>query len=976
MRKGRARWLLAASAALLPILVAVVVNLATSLDLPEFTKNPWLVGSALLVLWLLSIPLTLRLTAAADEPQSISFVGRLQLLVASARLPADLTPLVGRDPELDELRGFFTARGQVGPRVVVVSGLPGVGKSALAVRLAHQLAGWVDRGPLYADLGGLGAGRREPAEVLGWFLHALQVPDEVMPAGLEERADLYQSLLADERALVVLDNVATADQVHPLLPEGPRCLAVVTSRARLATLPGARLVDLGVLPEEAGVKLLGTLAGPARIAADRQAAREVVSACGGLPLAVRIAGARLRSRPAWTVAKLAEELADRRRRLGRLKVEDLEVRASLALSYDDLPAAAARTFRLLGLLASPDSTAEVAAALTGDDPAVAKDALETLVDAQLLEAVEPGRYRLHDLLYLFAQQLAAGEPADQQRSALQRALDWLATCAAQADQLLSGATRLAGQEDKTEPVEWVFPDRGMALAWLADERANLVAAVHLAYEQRLYPLVWQLANGLRTFFDFRGFRLQRYDTETMALRAARAAGNRTAEADALHELGRVSRELNRLDEAIEYLQQALAIRRAVGDRSGEGGDLDMLAAVYVSLDQRDEAIDYYHQALGIQRDIGDRRGEGYALVHLGANYTGLGQSDEAIRHCSQAMAIQRDIGDRRGEAYALDSLGTVYAGLHRFDEAIGYLRQALAIWRDIGDRRSESTTLHNLGATYLTQGQVDETIDDFWEAIYYFRQALVISRESGDRDREDDTLDGLGGAYVKLGRFDAGIDYLRQALAISREIGDRPGESSTFYNIGFAYFKLGRFREAIHQFEQALEISQEVGDRRSEANLLDMLGTVYAAMHQFDPAIDHYQQALAISRNAVDDQNEGALLISLGQVYEAQHRQEKAMLCYEQALAIFEERKDYQRQGIVLAKMGDLARRQRQRGKAISFHKRSLAIFQQLGDRHRQDWALMTLADLAREQGRLKDADAYDEQRQSLPQDSRSPPQA
>ena len=349
----------------------------------------------------------------------------VRLLAASARLPADLAALVARDTELDELRGFFTAPGQVGPRVAVLSGLPGVGKSALAVRLAHQLAGRLGRSPLYADLGGLGAGRRDPAEVLSRFLHALQVPDEAMPTGIEERTDLYQSLLADERALVVLDNAADGDQIRMLLPEGPRCLVVVTSRARLATLPGALLVNLEVLPAPAAVELLETLAGAERIAADRQAALEVARACGGLPLAVRIAGARLRSRPTWTVATLAEELADRHRRLGRLTVENLDVRASFALSYDDLPARAARTFRLLGLLAGPESDAGVAAALTDEDPAAVKDAMEELVDAQLLEVVAPGQYRLHDLLYLFAQErLAAEEPEALQEVALERGRVW------------------------------------------------------------------------------------------------------------------------------------------------------------------------------------------------------------------------------------------------------------------------------------------------------------------------------------------------------------------------------------------------------------------------------------------------------------------------------------------------------------------------------------------------------------------------
>jgi hypothetical protein len=252
-----------------------------------------------------------------------------------------------------------------------------------------------------------------------------------------------------------------------LLPEGPRGWVVVTSRARLATLTGAFLVEVAVLPEPAAVTLLGALAGPERVAADRQAAEEVARMCGYLPLAVRIAAARLRSRPAWTVSTLAEHLADRRHRLARLKIEGLEVRASVALSYDELPEAAARTLRLLGLLAGPESTTEVAAALTGDDPAAAKDALETLVDAQLLEEVEAGRYRLHDLLYLFAQELAANESLEEQRAALERALGWLATRANEADDVLRGEPPTTGQKGDADSAARAFPDRTAALAWLA-----------------------------------------------------------------------------------------------------------------------------------------------------------------------------------------------------------------------------------------------------------------------------------------------------------------------------------------------------------------------------------------------------------------------------------------------------------------------------------------------------------------------------
>jgi len=962
MRDGRARWPLVASAALLPILVGVVVNLATDLDLPGFADNPRVVWPALVVLSALSVLVALRLTASAGQAQVVSLAGRVGLLAASARLPADPALLLGRDRELAALRSHFLASGPAGPRVAVLSGPPGVGKSALAVHLAHRLAREFDRRALYADLGGLGAGRRDPAEVLGAFLHALRVPDEAIPAGLAERAALYQSRLAGERALVVLDNAADTGHVAPLLPEGPRAWVLATSRARLATLTGASLVELGVLPEGAAVALLGALAGPERVAADRQAAEEVARMCGGLPLAVRIAAARLRSRPGWTVATLAEHLADRRRRLARLKVEGLEVRASFALSYDELPEAAARTFRLLGLLAGPETTVEVAAALTGDDPAGAKDAVEGLVDAQLLEVVEPGRYRLHGLLYLFAQELAAGEPAEEQRAALERALGWLATRANEADDVLRGEPPTTGQEGDADSAARAFPDRAAALAWLAAERPNLVAAVHLAFEQRLYPLAWQLAAGLDTFFAYRGFWPQWLDSQTVAVQAARAAGNRRAEARTLYNLGYVCRELRRFDEALDSYQQALAIFREMGDHHGEGAALSSLGTVYAELRRFQQAIEHYQQALAISREVGQRHSEGPTLNNLGNVYKELRRFDEALDHYQQALAISREMGDRRGEGSTLHNLGNVYKELRRFDEALDHYQQALAISREVGDRHREGSALHNLGNVYKELRRYEQALD-------HYQQALAISREVGDRHREGAALHSLGSVYAALHRYEQALDHYQQALAISREVGDRHREGAALHSLGSVYAALRRYEQALDHYQQALATSREVGDRHREGAALHNLGSVYAALHQYEQALDHYQQALATSREAGDRPAEGALSMDLGEVYEAQGRLEKAMLSYEQALAIFEEQGDRLQQGVALAKMGDVARRQRQRGKAISFHTRSLAIFQQLGDRHRQDWALMTLADLAREQGRLEDAAAYEEQRQALPQE-------
>ena len=767
MRDGRARWPLVASAALLPILVGVVVNLATDLDLPGFADNPRVVWPALVVLSALSVLVALRLTASAGQAQVVSLAGRVGLLAASARLPADPALLLGRDRELAALRSHFLASGPAGPRVAVLSGPPGVGKSALAVHLAHRLAREFDRRALYADLGGLGAGRRDPAEVLGAFLHALRVPDEAIPAGLAERAALYQSRLAGERALVVLDNAADTGHVAPLLPEGPRAWVLATSRARLATLTGASLVELGVLPEGAAVALLGALAGPERVAADRQAAEEVARMCGGLPLAVRIAAARLRSRPGWTVATLAEHLADRRRRLARLKVEGLEVRASFALSYDELPEAAARTFRLLGLLAGPETTVEVAAALTGDDPAGAKDAVEGLVDAQLLEVVEPGRYRLHGLLYLFAQELAAGEPAEEQRAALERALGWLATRANEADDVLRGEPPTTGQEGDADSAARAFPDRAAALAWLAAERPNLVAAVHLAFEQRLYPLAWQLAAGLDTFFAYRGFWPQWLDSQTVAVQAARAAGNRRAEARTLYNLGYVCRELRRFDEALDSYQQALAIFREMGDHHGEGAALSSLGTVYAELRRFQQAIEHYQQALAISREVGQRHSEGPTLNNLGNVYKELRRFDEALDHYQQALATSREAGDRPAEGALSMDLGEVYEAQGRLEKAMLSYEQALAIFEEQGDRLQQGVALAKMGDVARRQRQRGK-------AISFHTRSLAIFQQLGDRHRQDWALMTLADLAREQGRLEDAAAYEEQRQALPQEPGGAP----------------------------------------------------------------------------------------------------------------------------------------------------------------------------------------------------------
>jgi transcriptional regulator with XRE-family HTH domain len=431
---------------------------------------------------------------------------------APSLLPLAVPDFTGREAEVAHVHGLLTAGGDQGPDAIVISavaGKPGIGKTTLAVQVAHRLrtAGSFPGGQLYVNLQGAQTQPKNPGDVLARFLRALGMDGTSIPDDLEERAEHYRTLLADRQMLVVLDNAANEAQVRPLLPGSPTCGVLVTSRRRLSGLEGARLLDLDVLPTAAAAELLARVAGPDRVAAEPAAAAAIVSSCGRLPLAIRIAGARLAARPGWSLVRLAERLADEHRRLDELAAGDLEVRASIALSYRALPGLERRVFRRLGLLEAPDFTAWVPAALLDLPPAQGEELLDRLADAQLLEiagedAAGQLRYRFHDLLRVYAREraLADEQPADR-TAALARALGgWLALAETIDRRLPSPSFGVA----HGATVRWPSPRTKVGaengaplaadpLAWFEAERVALVTAVDQAsgHGLRSWPGTWR-----------------------------------------------------------------------------------------------------------------------------------------------------------------------------------------------------------------------------------------------------------------------------------------------------------------------------------------------------------------------------------------------------------------------------------------------------------------------------------------------------
>jgi tetratricopeptide (TPR) repeat protein/transcriptional regulator with XRE-family HTH domain len=659
------------------------------------------------------------------------------------QLPGDIADFTGRHRELDQLHRLLhrTSQAATGPVVIsAIDGMAGIGKSALAVHVAHQISDRFPDGQLYLNLHGSTPGLvpLEPLSALGQLLRSLGVPDQHVPTDLDAAAARFRSIAAPRRLLVVLDNARDAAQVRPLLPGSPTCAVLITSRQILATLEGTHPVHLDLLLPDHAVELLGRIAGHRRIADDPQTAAGLVRLCGYLPLAIRIAGARLAARPTWPLRVMVDQLADATRRLEELTAGRLAVRAAFDISLqvlqqspDPVDRAAAAAFGLLSLPDGPDLSLAAAARLLGQSESTAQSMLERLTDAQMLESPLPGRYRMHDLLRLFAR-----AQADQQlrpaarRAALRRVQRWYQTTAERANHLVQpadlrrGSGGEAGGEGGAGAVQ--LRDRGAALAWLEAERGNLVAAAQQAARRpgSSAAVTVKLAASLFFFMQARGYW---QDWE----------------------------ELNRL---------AVRVTRRLGDVEGEGRALSDLAGASYRLGRIDEAISCLRRALQIHRDRGDLAGESAVLGNLGIAYCESGRLEEAATSCEQGLRICRASGYRYGEAMQLNTLGRVYQGQGRFDAASAALEQSLSIFEELGDAWGQGNSLTNLGEVCRRAGRAEESLE-------LCRRGLARFREVGDRFNEAEALGRLGSALDALGEHEQARAHWREALEILRAIG-------------------------------------------------------------------------------------------------------------------------------------------------------------------------------------------------------------
>ena len=674
--------------------------------------------------------------AGSDEPaEPRPARGARRAGPSPAQLPADVADFTGRDEQVKRLSDLLSGTGASGDpgavRIAVVAGAGGLGKTSLAVHAAHRVRRRFPDGQLYVDLLGATAAPLLPADVLARFLRDLGVDGRDIPVDEDERAARYRTTLARRRMLVVLDNARDAAQVRPLLPGSASSAVLVTTRSRMPDLASTKLVDLHVLDDDEALQLFVKVVGEERAAAEPEATAELLDACAGLPLAIRICAARLVTRSGWTVRALAGRLHDEHRRLDEMRAGDLAVRASFQVSFASLPPSTdkqgidpARAFCLLGLWQGPSISSAAAAALFGVPEYSAEDALEVLVDTHLLESVAQDRYRFHDLLRVYAAERAADDLLAAERdAAVTRLLTWYMRTAD------AGATAVAPQrynvpldaaaDDDVLPLSFATSEE--ALAWYDDERANLVAATRQAAGSGLHEIAWRLPAPLFQMFSSRGNWADCIATSRIALESARQAGNRQGEAWILNNLGDAL-GFTRHSEGIDYLERSLAIRREVGDRMGEAQSANNLADAYHWLGRTDEALELYRRALELNRAVGYRLGEGIALVNLGWMLVDLGRAGEAVDYLRQAQEAFAEIDYVDGVGYALHILGRCHLSLGRDAEALSCLHEALASHRASGNRGRQAATLTTLGTAQNRVGLAAEARESWTQATAIFTE--------------------------------------------------------------------------------------------------------------------------------------------------------------------------------------------------------------------------------------------------------------
>lgn len=817
------------------------------------------------------------------DPVSVPEAGTPPASNVPFQVPADTSYFTGRNREVDWLVGTGPrAAATDTPMVTVIEGMGGLGKTALVVHVAHLLASRHADGVLFVDLHGFTPDGEpvSPEAALDTLLRGLGVPGQQIPADLDARAALYRSTLAGRQVLVVLDNAASEAQVRPLLPGAAGCRVLVTSRRRLAGLDESEHVVLRVLTPGDAQRLFRSVGGERVGPADAAAIESIVEECGRLPLAVRIAAARLRVARATTPESLLAELREAPGPLQALDDGDRSVAAVFSVSYRHLDPAQQRAFRLLGLWPGSDLDPTAAAALFDTSPTEARRLLDQLEIANLVEHHTPGRYSLHDLLRHHATATAlAEEPADERAAATTR------VCRHHADTAVVAADLAYVYDAEQRPrhhgphaPESSLRDAAQALSWLDTELANLIAlACHAADHPPGPEHTLHMAAVLRRHLSVRARCAEAEALYHRAHRAARRVHDRVGEVTALVGLGEAHHLRDRHEQAGGCFERALRIATEIDHRVGAADALLGLGATHHLLDHYVVADECFERARTLAAAAGYRTGELYALSGLGHTRRLQGRYDEAVRYHAQARRIAAETTNRSGELTALTGLGHTELLCGHYESATRRYEQALAIAAETGDQAGELDVLNGLGYTHHRQGR-------YTQAVECFDRVLWIAGQAGNRNGQLNALIGLAHTSRAQGAHDQAVEYYTRAQELAADTGNRGGELVALGDLGTVCRLRGEYENADRHYEQALAIGTDIGHRAGELSAL--VGLAHTRYQR-----GRYEQAAQRYRTVVDRAGElgnAGLhcegLLGLGRTLAASGRRHEALACLQQAL--------------------------------------------------------------------------------------------
>jgi len=734
------------------------------------------------------------------------------------QLPGDVRGFIGRGRELAALEALAAEEPSAASLIVVV-GTAGAGKTSLAVHFAHGVRGRFPDGQLFVNLRGYDAGPAlGPASALERFLHALGTPPAAMPAELEERSELFRSLLAERRILVVLDNAATVGQVRPLLPGGPQCLVVVTSRSRLSGLSareGARRVALGLFAEPEAVALIDTVTRGYRTGDDPVQVAQLARLCARLPLALRIAAERAAARPLMPLGELIEDLRGESSLWDALSDDDEQeadtVRAVFAWSYRALPPAAARAFRLLGINPGPDIGTMAAAALLEETSDRVRALLDALAGTHLIEQTAVRRYQLHDLLRAYAADQASLEESGETRcAALYRLASWYLLTAAAA--VRATYPRLADPPAfaAAPSVQAVrFDDASDALEWFHTERANLLAVCRAAFAAGFDEIAAKLPDTLFLLYEATSSVDDLRETAQIGLQAARRRGDRAAQARGQRVLGFAHKIAGDLAQAAGCQRTSLALFEQIG--SPAEAMLTANALGLVELDRRElpDAARLFEKTCELATDIGTNLWRAIAIDNLAAVHKEAGRYGPALELATQALESYRDAqADPQVSIASLLHLSRIHRETGDLSQAEVHMEEAARVLADVKFVSAECNLLLERAALHFALRRDDEAMETYW-------QALQMQRPLGDRTREAAVYTGLGRILVRLGRCQEALDFHEQAVSIRSKHPDAYLLAEALSYLAEALASLGHAPRASSVRREAVALLEAFDDPRA-----------------------------------------------------------------------------------------------------------------------------------------------------------------